>query len=147
MSEQRERRYKDDKLNRAAAELWNYRRRQREISEMQCTLDEYKERYEVGAVRYDKISVQGGERKDKLADIAIMWADLDTEVRKRQAEAERELWAIREKLKRLSSMQSRVLELYYIKGFSVNRIARSLDYSAEWVKTTKFTALKKYARL
>ena len=78
---QRERRYKDPRLNAAAEEL--------------------RDRYSVGATAYDGIRVQGGARKDKLVQIAVEWADLQGEIIARTAEAEHALWEIESRLRTL----------------------------------------------
>ena len=142
---QRERRYKDDKLNAAADELWSYRQRQFEIRRLQAKSEELRDRYSVGATAYDGIRVQGGARKDKLVQIAIEWADLQGEIIARTAEAEHALWEIESRLRTLRYNQRQVLELYYIKGYSVVKIAEMLNYSEIGVRKIKHNGLKSYA--
>ena len=142
---QRERRYKDDKLNAAADELWSYRQRQFEIKRLQAKSEELRDRYSVGATAYDGIRVQGGARKDKLVQIAVEWADLENEIVKRTTEAQHALWEIEARLRTLRYNQRQVLELYYIKGYSVIKIADMLGYSDEGIKTIKYQGLKAYA--
>lgn len=142
---QRERQYKDPKLNAAAEELWSYRQRQFEIKRLQAKSEELRDRYSVGAIAYDGIRVQGGARKDKLVQIAVEWADLQGEIIARTAEAEHALWEIESRLRTLRYNQRQVLELYYIKGYSVIKIADMLGYSDEGIKTIKYQGLKAYA--
>ena len=142
---QRERRYKDDKLNAAADELWSYRERQFAIRRLQCRSKELEDRYEVGSSAYDGVRVKGGVQKDKLVEIAVEWADLQAEIARRVREAEHTLWEIEERLKRLTSPQRQVLELYYIKGYSVVKIAQMMHYSDRWVKAVKYEGLAAYA--
>mgnify|MGYP001551373196 CR=1 FL=1 len=142
---QRERHYKDDKLNAAAEELWSYRQKQFEIRRLKAKSEELRDRYSVGATAYDGIRVQGGVRKDKLVKIAVEWADLQNEILERTREAEHFLWEIESRLRALRSNQRQVLELYYIKGYSVVKIADMLGYSDEGIKTIKYQALKAYA--
>ena len=142
---QRERRYKDDKLNAAADELWSYRERQFAIRRLQCQSKELEDFCDVNASAYYGVRVQGGVRKDKLAEIALEWVDLQAEIARKVREAEHELWKIEERLKSLTSPQRQVLELYYIKGYSVVKIADMLGYSDEGIKTIKYQALKAYA--
>lgn len=142
---QRERHYKDDKLNAAADELWSYRERQFAIRRLQCQSKELEDRYEVGASAYDGVRVKGGVQKDKLVEIALAWADLQAEIARKVREAEHELWKIEERLKRLTSPQRQVLELYYIKGYSVVKIAQMMSYSEQWVRLTKYNGLNAYA--
>lgn len=142
---QRERHYKDDKLNAAADELWSYRERQFAIRRLQCQSKELEDRYEVGASAYDGVRVKGGVQKDKLVEIALAWADLQAEIARKVREAEHELWEIEERLKRLTSPQRQVLELYYIKGYSVVKIAQMMNYSDRWVKAVKYEGLAAYA--
>lgn len=142
---QRERHYKDPKLNAAADELWSYRERQFAIRRLQSQSKELEDRYEVGASAYDGVRVKGGVQKDKLVEIAVAWADLQAEIARKVREAEHELWEIEERLKRLTSPQRQVLELYYIKGYSVVKIAQMMNYSEQWVRLTKYNGLNAYA--
>lgn len=142
---QRERRYKDDRLNAAADELWSYRQRQFEIRKLQVRAEELRDRYSIGATAYDGVRVQGGSKKDQLVEIAVAWADLENEIVKRTTEAQHALWEIEARLRTLRYNQRQVLELYYIKGYSVIKIADMLGYSDEGIKTIKYQALKAYA--
>ena len=142
---QRERRYKDDRLNAAADELWSYRQKQFEIKRLQAKSEELRDRYSVGAIAYDGIRVQGGARKDKLVQIAVEWADLQGEIIARTTEAEHALWEIESRLRTLRYNQRQVLELYYIKGYSVVKIADMLNYSENGIRRLKFNGLKSYA--
>lgn len=142
---QRERHYKDPKLNAAADELWSYRQRQFEIKRLQAKSEELRDRYSVGATAYDGIRVQGGARHDKLVKIAVEWADLQNEILERTREAEHFLWEIESRLRTLRYNQRQVLELYYIKGYSVIKIAEMLNYSEIGVRKIKHNGLKSYA--
>lgn len=142
---QRERRYKDDKLNAAADELWSYRQKQFEIRRLKAKAEELRDRYSIGATAYDGIRVQGGARHDKLVKIAVEWADLQNEILERTREAEHFLWEIESKLQTLRYSQRQVLELYYIKGYSVIKIAEMLNYSENGIRRLKFNGLKSYA--
>ena len=142
---QRERRYKDDRLNAAAEELWSYRQRQFEIRRLKAKSEELRDRYSVGATAYDGIRVQGGARHDKLVKIAVEGADLQNEILERTREAEHSLWEIESKLQTLRYSQRQVLELYYIKGYSVIKIAEMLNYSEIGVRKIKHNGLKSYA--
>lgn len=144
---QRERKYKDAKLNAAAEELWSYRQRQFEIARIRDKCEEYRERYSVGALRYDGIRVSGGELHNRLVETAVIWADLDSKLNNMIAKAEYELWKIYEKMQGLTSGAAKVLELYYIKGYSVIKVAEIMNYSEQWVRLTKFNALKAYSNL
>ena len=142
---QRERRYKDDRLNAAAEELWSYRQRQFEIRRLKAKSEELRDRYSVGATAYDGIRVQGGARHDKLVKIAVEWADLQNEILERTREAEHFLWEIESRLRTLRYSQRQVLELYYIKGYSVIKIAEMMNYSENGIRRLKFNGLKSYA--
>lgn len=143
---QRTRKYSDAKLNVAVEELSGYRERQRRIEELTEKLREYEETYaEIKAIAYDIERVAGGERRDKAVETACKWADLDVEIKRLKAENERELWYVKERLSRLTTTKARVLELYYIKGFSLIRVAQIMDYSYDGIKDLKSTALKSYA--
>lgn len=145
---QKERKYNDYKLNAAVRELDTYRQRQREISHLTSKLEEYRECYcEVESIRYDSLRVKGGMKKNKLVEIALKWADMSALINEKKLEAERELWLIKTKLEMLTSLQSRVLELYYLKGYTIVKIAQIINYSDEGVKSIKYNALKKYANL
>ena len=142
---QRERRYKDDRLNAAADELWSYRQKQFEIKRLQAKSEELRDRYSVGATAYDGVRVQGGSKKDQLVEIAVAWADLENEIVKRTTEAQHALWEIEARLRTLRYNQRQVLELYYIKGYSVVKIADMLNYSENGIRRLKFNGLKSYA--
>lgn len=142
---QRERHYKDDRLNAAADELWSYRQKQFEIRRLKAKSEELRDRYSVGATTYDGIRVQGGARHDKLVQIAVEWADLQNEILERTREAEHFLWEIESRLRTLRYSQRQVLELYYIKGYSVIKIAEMLNYSEIGVRKIKHNGLKSYA--
>lgn len=142
---QRERHYKDPKLNAAADELWSYRQKQFEIKRLKAKAEELRDQYSVGATAYDGIRVQGGVRHDKLVRIAVEWADLQNEILERTREAEHCLWEIESKLQTLRYSQRQVLELYYIKGYSVIKIAEMMNYSEIGVRKIKYNGLKSYA--
>lgn len=142
---QRERHYKDPKLNAAAEELWSYRQKQFEIRRLKAKSEELRDRYSVGATTYDGIRVQGGARHDKLVKIAVEWADLQNEILERTREAEHFLWEIESRLRTLRYSQRQVLELYYIKGYSVIKIAEMMNYSENGIRRLKFNGLKSYA--
>lgn len=144
----RERKYKDERLNRAAEELGMYTDIKKKIEFYSEKLMESRERHScVASTRFDGIKVAGGKHYDKMAEIAAQWADLDAEINRLKVSAERKLFFILGKLDNLSVMQKKVLELYYIKGYSIVKIARILNYSEEWVKVTKCAGLKKYAAI
>lgn len=142
---QRERHYKDDKLNAAADELWSYRERQFSIKHLKDRIKELKDFCDVNASAYDGVRVKGGVQKNKLVAIAIEWADLQAEIARKVREAEHELWEIEARLKSLTSPQRQVLELYYIKGYSVVKISQMMNYSEQWVRLTKYNGLNAYA--
>lgn len=142
---QRERQYKDPRLNAAAEELWSYRQKQFEIRRLKAKSEELRDRYSIGATAYDGIRVQGGARHDKLVRIAVEWADLQNEILERTREAEHSLWEIESRLRTLRSNQRQVLELYYIKGYSVIKIAEMMNYSENGIRRLKFNGLKSYA--
>lgn len=143
---QRTRKYNDPRINIAVDELSSYRERQRRIEELTEKLREYEETYaEIKAIAYDIEHVAGGERRDKLVQIACQWADLDVEIKRLKAENERELWYVKEKLSKLTAIKGKVIELYYIKGYSLMQIARILNYSYYGIKDLKEAALKNYA--
>lgn len=142
---QRERQYKDPRLNAAAEELWSYRQKQFEIRRLKAKSEELRDRYSVGATVYDGIRVQGGARHDKLVKIAVEWADLQNEILERTREAEHFLREIESRLNALRTVQRQVLELYYIKGYSVIKIAEMMNYSENGIRRLKFNGLKSYA--
>ena len=145
---QRTRKYNDLKLNTAIEELNGYRERERRIAELTEKLREYEETYaEIKAIAYDIERVAGGERKDRLVEVACKWADLDVEIKRLKADNERELWYVKEKLSNLTTKNAKVLELYYINGYSLLQIARIMNYSYEGTRDMKDAALKNYAIL
>lgn len=145
---QRERRYQDERLNNAARELWKYKSMSAQIESLSDKIEEYRERYEVlGSTRFDKICVKGGTIHDKVAEVAIQWADLDIEINRRKVELERELLRISNKLNLLTATQAKVIQLYYIKGYAVSKIASIINYSERQVTRIKTEALEKYSLL
>ena len=145
---QRTRKYNDPRLNTAIEELNGYRERERRISELTEKLREYEETYaEIKAIAYDIERVAGGERRDRIVEIACKWADLDVEIKRLKVENERALWYVKEKLNRLTTTKAKVLELYYIKGYALIQIARILNYSFGGIKYLKDSAIKEYAFL
>lgn len=145
---QREKRYADERLNEAAKELWSYRAKQRQIADLTDKVEEYRERYSaIEAVRYDKVCVQGGEYRDRIMEIAIKWADLSIEINRKKIEMEYELWLIMQKLNRLTTMQGKVLELYYIKGYEIIKIAMMTNYADRHIERLKNEALNNYSKL
>lgn len=145
---QKEKKYKDARLNIAAEELGGFRERQRRIAFLKEKLTEYEATYvEIKAIAYDIERIQGGERKDRLVEMACKWADLIHEVKLLKEQNERELWYIRDKLNNLTVLKTRVLELYYLECYPLIDIAREMGYSFDGIKKLKFNALKKYADL
>ena len=129
-------------------ELVAYRHKQEYIAELIEKRREYEEGYTyLQATAYDTIRVIGGEYRDKIAETAIRWADLDIKVKQLQVEAEEYLWDIRRKLNLLTATQAKVLELYYIKRFSTVKVAQIMAYSEQWVRLTKHDALNRFSLL
>lgn len=143
---QKTKRYNDSRLNVAVDELGQYRERQHRIQELTAKLREYEETYaEIKAITYDVERVAGGERKDRLVEIACKWVDLIHEIKLLKEQNERELWYVKFKLSKLTATKGKVLELYYIKGYSLMQIARILNYSYYGIRDLKESALKLYA--
>lgn len=143
----KERKYKDPRLNMAIDELNGYRNRLREIAVLAEKRAEYEEMYgEIRAIAYDDVRVQGGEIKSRLEELACKWADLDMQIKNMQEENERALWVVKVKLEDLPPQKSRVLELYYIKGYSLIKIAQIMNYSFEGVRKLKKAGLVQYSR-
>lgn len=145
---QREKHYKDPKIDAAATELGGYRVRRRAIELMKQRLEECCEKcfYETGT-NFNQTKVKGGRYTNKTADLAIMWADLETQIEKEMEQAERDLLRISLKLNKLSDVQANVLNFYYLKGQSLLRIATTMDYSYDGIRDLKHSALKKYAQI
>lgn len=143
----KERKYNDPRLNLAIDELNGYRNRLQEIAMLAEKRAEYEEMYsEIRAIAYDDVRVQGGEIKSKLEELACKWADLDMTIKNMQAENERALWEVKVKLEELPPQKAKVLELYYIKGFSLIKIAQIMNYSFEGVRKLKKAGLVQYSR-
>lgn len=143
---QKARRYNDARLNVAADELNQYRELQRRLRYLQGKRQEYEQSYsELKAIAYDGIRVSGGEYRSKVEDVAIRWEDLNAEIMRMQVEAEHQMLYIQVRLNALTTLQTRVLQLYYIECKPLIEVAREMNYSFEGVKRLKFKALKKYA--
>lgn len=145
---QRDKRYNDEKLNKAQEELLQYRKLQREIEHLKGKANEYRERYDYGlrAQQFDAIRVMGGEHRDRMGETVVKWVDLEHEAELKRLEAERKLWRIDEKLKKLSYLEHAVIELYYIKAKSISQIEAILQYSRDGVIRIKKVALRKYIK-
>ena len=130
------------------AELQAYRELKRTISALKQKREEYRERCDaLQGIDYSGIRVSGGLRKDKMVETAIAWADLDLLVKNKEVECERLLWDITAKLEQLQPNESKVLELYYIKGYNITKIEDIMYYSERMVRYIKTDALKHYAEL
>ena len=145
MNKQRERKYEDPRLNDAAEELWSYRELQKEIQRYEEKCQEYEDRCDVGAMRYDAVHVKGG-LKDGLVNNICAWADLKTELDKKKLDAEHKLWIITQRLESLNLRQRQVLTLYYIKGYSMSKIAQMMSYSSQTIKLIKIKGLENYSK-
>lgn len=144
----KQKKYKNPKINIAVKELNEYRTRQREIDMLKSKQAEYQERFcEIKTLHYDQVRVQGGEYKNKIEQVALEWADLDVEIQTKQQENERLLWFVKGKLDSLDYTKSRCLELYYIKVYSLDKVAEIMCYSFEGIKKVKNRALLEYAEL
>lgn len=145
LSTQRERRYKDEKMNCAVKELDKYRKRQRDIIFCSQKLIEYRENFYIGAQDYERLRVSGGKNIDEVAELGVKWAELETEIHKLKSEAKKDMLIIEIKLNNLSYMERKVIELYYLEGYTIEKVAQSMNFSEAWVRKIKYKALKKYA--
>lgn len=143
---QKEKRYKDERLNAAVDELKNYRELKQRIEFYKERRKTYEEQYTaLKATAYDNIRVGGGEYQNKVEKIAIKWEDLNTEIAKLEYDAECQMLYIESKLNPLSALHREVLRSYYVECKALIDVAREMDYSFEGVKRLKLKALKKYA--
>lgn len=143
---QKTQRYKDAKLNIAVDELNQYRDLQSRIRYLTAKRLEYEQRYsELKAIAYDGIRVAGGEYQNKIEEVAIHWEDLNAEINRMQVEAEQQMLYIQVRLNALTTLQMRVLQLYYIECKPLIEVAREMYYSVEGIRKLKFKALEKYA--
>ena len=144
---QKQRRYNDNELNNAVSELQSYRELKSKIAHLKQKREEYRERYTaLQGIDYSGIRVSGGLRKDKMVETAIAWADLDLAVKQKEVECEKLLWDITAKLEQLQPNESKVLELYYIKGYNIDRICSILSYCKRQVIYIKESGLKNYTK-
>lgn len=145
---QRQRKYEDPRINSAAEELNRYRALQRDIGFLEHKVEEWREKcISIRVARLDSLRVKGGERIDSVADMVVKWAQLHDEAEQKKLEASHELWTIEVKLRKMTLMQSEVIRLYYIKGFSVEEIANILGYGERQIIRFKREAIEKYAYL
>lgn len=145
---QKQRRYTDQELNEAVKELQAYRELKRTISALKQKREEYRERYDaLQGIDYSGIRVSGGLRKDKMVETAIAWADLDVLVKGKEVECERLLWEINSKLEQLPINERKVLELYYIKGYNIDKIASIMCYCKRQVLRHKMDGLNGYQKM
>lgn len=143
---QKEKRYKDARLNFAVDELTQYRELQRRIEFFKKRRKNYEEEYTaLKAVAYDGIRVDGGEYRNKVESVAIKWEDLNAEIAQMQLDSEHQFIYIQVKLNALTALHREVLWSYYIECRSLIDVARNMGYSFEGIKRLKLKALKKYA--
>lgn len=143
---QKEKRYKDERLNAAVDELNNYRELQRKLRFLRAKKLDYEQRYpEIKSCAYDKLKVDGGEFFNNVEDIAIRWEDLNSEIERMQLDAEHQMLYIQVKLNALTTLQTRVLQLYYVECNSLIEVAREMYYSIDGIRRLKFKALERYA--
>ncbi len=144
----REREYKDVRLNIAIKELSSYRQKKYLLSKLKEKRTELEDKYsELKGIAYDGIHVQGGNRQDCVADNAIEYADLCLKIARIELEIEYALLSIEEKIKNLNTIQWRVLDMYYIQGYSLMKVAQNMNYSFEGIKDIKHAAIKNFANL
>lgn len=142
----KQKRYNDSRLNIAVDELNQYRDLQSRIRYLKAKRLEYEQQYsELKAIAYDGIRVAGGEYRNKIEEVAIRWEDLNAEIERMQVDAEHQMLYIQVRLNSLTSLQMRVLQLYYIECKSLIDVAREMYYSFAGIKRLKYSALKKYA--
>lgn len=143
-----EQRIRYDNNEAIVNELLSYRRLKAEISDLEQRAEDYRTNYAyIKATQYDKVSVKGGEVKNVLADIAIKWADMTADIEKKKLKAEHLLWQIETKIENLKPDEKQIIRLYYIKGYSINRIASQLHYEERTIKRKKKRALENYAKV
>mgnify|MGYP002072652635 CR=1 FL=1 len=143
---QKARRYKDAKLNLAVEELNKYRELKSRLRYLNNKKEEFEQQYsEIKAVTYDGIKVAGGEYRNRIEDVAIRREDLNLEINRMQVEAERQMLYIQVRLNALTSLHTKVLQLYYVECKSLLDVAREMYYSVDGVRKLKFKALKSYA--
>lgn len=142
-----EQRIRYDNNEAIVNELLSYRRLKSEIAELEAKAEDYRSNYGyIKATQYDKVSVKGGEVKNVLADIAIKWADMTADIERKKLKAEHLLWSIEAKIENLNPDEKQIIRLYYIKGYSIHRIALTLHFDESTIKRKKKKALKNYAK-
>ena len=110
---QKARRYKDAKLNLAVEELNKYRELKSRLRYLNNKKEEFEQQYsEIKAVTYDGIKAAGGEYRNRIEDVAIRREDLNLEINRMQVEAERQMLYIQVRLNALTSLHTKVLQLY-----------------------------------
>lgn len=143
---QKEKRYKDARLNFAVDELTQYRELQRRIEFFKKKRKDYKEQYTaLKSVVYDEIRVDGGEYRNKVENVAIKWEDLNSEIAQMQLDSEHQFIYIQVKLNALTALHREVLWSYYVECKALIDVAREMGYSFEGIRKLKLKALKKYA--
>lgn len=145
---QKQRKYTDKELNNAVVELQSYRELKLKIANLKQKREEYRERYDaLQGIDYSGIRVSGGVRKDKMVETAIAWADIDLLVKNKEVECEKLFWDISAKLDRLQPNERKVLELYYIKGYNIEKVASIMCYCTRQVLRHKMEGLQNYQKM
>lgn len=132
-------------IKHAAAELETYKNLEKSIA----SLSKQKERLEeilndVHAVDYEKVRVQGNPPG---SDIVEIYVDLQTKIRKMEAEKESLKIVIEIKLELLNHLEQDVLRMYYVECMTIFEIACKLSYSERWIIRKKHDALENYANI
>lgn len=145
---QKEKKYKDARLNFAVDELTQYRELQRRIEFFKKRRKDYEEQYTaLKAVAYDGIRVDGGEYRNMIEEVAIKWEDLNSEIAQMQLDSEHQFICIQVRLNSLNAIHREVLWAYYIECKALIDIAKEMGYSFEGIRKLKLKALKKYANI
>lgn len=144
---QRQKTYQNEAAQKAAEELSTYSQLKAKAKALQEKAEYYRDRAMVyGGCAMDGIRVQGG-KKDRLAEYVVEWADMEHQAELANLEAEKECMRIELKLSLLQAAEYQVLYFYYLKGHTIQEIAKTMDYAYVTVINLKARALKNYYSL
>ncbi|MEG2687692.1 MAG: sigma factor-like helix-turn-helix DNA-binding protein, partial [Clostridia bacterium] len=96
---------------------------------------------------YDSVRVQGGDSYNLAVESVLRWVDMTVAVENKKLDAERNLWFIRDRLDKMERSHRRVLELYYLEGYKIDKVAEIMNYSEQNIRKIKSKAIREFAEI
>ena len=103
---------------------FSFRKRERER-----VLEQLREKVDVHAIQYDKVTVGGGEQHDRMAEHAAAIDALERRIQQETAEDNARYTRITEEILRLPGKEMQVIRLRYMEVHSWGWIRKHMHYS------------------